>query len=516
MFWQVPNLRGFHVKDLGWDLTLAKYGFRRKLRELIFVKMNENDKMNRYLRRQLTRLRMKSRNPKEFWELGMILLKRSKSLRMTALHQLWPNWHKTMPARKVVGMFATLDQICRGDAHFPTCQEFVLPKPDGGARVITAPKAAWRLYAWMVNSLLAVYYETRLSPHQHGHRKGMGLGTAWHEVINRVLPCKYIYEFDLKKFHDALERNFIAECLAKDGLPQQVITLIDRLNRCRKRDRSKRSWLYQQNGVPQGLNTSAILGMIALEHLNLYNHITYKYIGYADDGVVGSDTPGTEEWLREALKTGKSGAQLKTSGSRYVKENGEWKGSLKFLGLRMDGSRLFAATHSGNTKEFKWEEISQMNPKELTEVIRQEGLHPGWYPPKGTLDWRAGKENVKIFSFLLSKLFENGEKSPNRELHWTDRSVLSVMKGVTGNLTTASSYAFRWLKIELRSAGYRELLNRKHSRTERYGEPRRILRFSTLNEYYVLNSEPIPTTDFYSGDGYECQTEKGTEWIPLN
>src|SRR5208337_1178901 len=150
----------------------------------------------------------------------------------------------------------TVDRICRNQGGFPTCQEILLKKPDGGVRIITAPKRGWRIYAWIVNAIIGLYYETKISMHQHGHRKGRGVGTAWHDVLNRILTKKFIYEFDFMKFHDAIERNFLQECMEKDGVSQEWRTLIDRLNRCRKRDREGRTWLYQQNGVPQGLNTS--------------------------------------------------------------------------------------------------------------------------------------------------------------------------------------------------------------------------------------------------------------------
>jgi hypothetical protein len=54
----------------------------------------------------------------------------------------------------------------------------------------------------MLNMLLVYGYDSKLSDVQHGFRPGRGTLSAWKVLLERVLPARNIYEYDLKAFFD--------------------------------------------------------------------------------------------------------------------------------------------------------------------------------------------------------------------------------------------------------------------------------------------------------------------------
>ena len=108
------------------------------------------------------------------------------------------------------------------------------------------------------------------------------------------------------------------------------------------------------SGVPQGVSTSAILGMAVLELLGVYKIEDSLYVGYADDGILGSNKISDLKGALEEKIYG-SGISLKESKCKYLKRNGTWVAPMKFLGCELDENREFrAATRSGNTSEISY------------------------------------------------------------------------------------------------------------------------------------------------------------------
>lgn len=56
--------------------------------------------------------------------------------------------------------------------------------------------------------------------------------TAWKEVIRKVLPSKYIYEFDLKQFFPGVNPNMVERMLGEGGMPEELVAYFNNILRC--------------------------------------------------------------------------------------------------------------------------------------------------------------------------------------------------------------------------------------------------------------------------------------------
>jgi hypothetical protein len=140
--------------------------------------------------------------------------------------------------------------------------------------------------------------------------------SAWKEVIEKVLPAKYVYEFDLKNFFGEVSIKAISEELGKFGVPTHIIRYLEEMSRWsvptlqmvdlvdESAFRLKAEFLredkmyledlrmYEQldplfadipnQGVPQGGSLSPFLSTTVLESTILKYQDTVQY---ADDGI---------------------------------------------------------------------------------------------------------------------------------------------------------------------------------------------------------------------------------------
>lgn len=101
-----------------------------------------------------------------------------------------------------------------------------IAKKDGGVRYLGIPETYWRLYLHG----LQLYLQVRLSPYvhhlQHGFQKGKGIISAWWQILSEVLRSPDIYEFDLKKYFDSINLEYISTILTSMKIPVPLVELI--------------------------------------------------------------------------------------------------------------------------------------------------------------------------------------------------------------------------------------------------------------------------------------------------
>jgi hypothetical protein len=512
MKFNVPNIRAMWVETLGLNKLLIKWGIQKKERNIYFLP-NKNRRINRYLDYQWKRLRKASTNRNKFSKISLLLLLRSKSFRILALTNVRPNWYKDLKWSVVQRTMHQLNGIChRGRDYYRFCR-VPIPKPDGGVRFLTVPPLEMRLYLWIVNILINLKSEKLLNQHQYGHRKGKGLVEAWKELASGMKEYKNIYEFDFKKFHDTINRDTLSRALyntlkVNTRFCEKVVNLQgpwtrgplhpdDPNIRCQETDLLGEMFgitatprLNRYNilcGVPQGANTSALLGIVVLEYLNIYDLKDSKYIGYADDGVILTNREDVNEELEEKLDTVHSGIRLKPERSGWVKIGEEWKKTLKFLGCEWTSDGFYSATHSGKRKKWTWGDLETNVEQLKSEWKALEDAKPsGWKNKMFTIDpkdpykirplaekdskellYLAGEmentdlpEKVKIrmslelgrenkyAGLLFAKLFEGeSDKKADRELKSLPGSWLDKTNKFC-KIENASSYAIIGLSSE--------------------------------------------------------------------
>nr|AYM47416.1 mystique [Phycomyces blakesleeanus] len=350
-----------------------------------------------------------------------------------------------------------------------------IPKKDGGIRYINDPGVPWRCYLWMWNLMIHYYANPRINANQHGHRAGKGSVTCWKQILTEVIDSKFIYEFDYKKFHDLISRAGMAGALLRFGFPEEVArTLVhicspyvrgaDDNDPLRLKLAHMGEYHHYYRGVVQGNNVAALLGMIVLEDLGVYDLKHGQLVGYADDGILYGDDPRmVEEWLSKLDP--KMGVFPKPAATKWVRFSGEWKSELKFVGLAYDGSTdtLRANTRSGKTEVFKWDREEGITP-DVEEFLRlsrtgessQSGHNSA--PYQRTLTHRNG---VPYLGFLLAKIWSNDPRSryepgETAKLKYKPESLLGKWNKFgdwpfSMNAINASSQAYgylgKWIKL---------------------------------------------------------------------
>jgi len=130
-------------------------------------------------------------------------------------------------------------------------------------------------------------------------------------------------------------------------------------------------------GVPQGLGTSPFISTLMTDKY-LYELGTDRnaLIMYMDDGIMFASCKAEMELLIKRLKglLGALGLELAMEKSKYVKIDGEWKDSIRFLGLRYlpESDTFMSDTRSGTKVQFPsrgdWEDIKTLAALNHTNV----------------------------------------------------------------------------------------------------------------------------------------------------
>lgn len=182
----------------------------------------------------------------------------------------------------------------------------------------------------MLNLMVHYWINPKLFKDQHGHRMGKGSVSCWKQILQKAVKAKYIYEFDYMKFHDRINRKYLAEALMRFGFPievtQKLVNLSASYVKGTHADDPLRLQIlgdgYKFHHYYRGVirsNIAALLALVVLEDLKVYHLERGKYIGYADDGILYGDDPDmVKEWLNK-FRTHESGVAQKEAKSEWVK-----------------------------------------------------------------------------------------------------------------------------------------------------------------------------------------------------
>lgn len=227
----------------------------------------------------------------------------------------------------------------------------------------------------MHNNILLVFLSPYISSSQHGFLPGRGTATAWYQIYSEVLSSDNIFEFDLRKYFDSINLDYLSDMLLKIGMdpkyveayvswnrtapesgemPQSWETPIDeaqtykyhvtRIWGCTGGISEVEFWLNRKRiaeklnpnlkhagyykGVSQGSPISPALSTFLLNPLLLINP-SFKVCQYADDGnAYGMKDPDSFS----INFSPESGIRIHEGKSSWVKKHGYWLTPLKFLG----------------------------------------------------------------------------------------------------------------------------------------------------------------------------------------
>lgn len=143
-------------------------------------------------------------------------------------------------------------------------------------------------------------------------------------------------------------------------------------------------WSYDQtpfySGVPQGYGLSPQLACLGLKPL--YDYYGADLIMYIDDGIIMTDDPFKIDELNNLLS--KCSLTTKKEKTRWIKYNGEWEASIKFLGIEYlpETETLKGNTKNGSEVEIPildFDKIELLPISEYTKVyVKSLSKYPNW------------------------------------------------------------------------------------------------------------------------------------------
>lgn len=443
----IPSVKTFDIIPGEVNEMLRKVGLKRKLPKKVLWKTHKSTQsMNDYMKYQVSRLeRFRNRGDwKSYWKVCIHLFRNSTAFRTSAFSRIYPSWYRTMPLGTVIGLNKGIEKIIKSwDCNLKYHRVYI-PKSSGEEfRPLGVPSEAWRVVMHMWNNFLTQAFKPSLEKFNHGFLPGKGTGTAWQEVIKRVLDSKFIYEFDLKQFFPSTSHAYVLEMLERFKVPPRVIAWLGAINETMptfpkeekldeslvkdsvskdyailkelgelaletmKLDGYTDLWEYAKSetfkkhvlgnlpeatsaGLPQGLNTSPILSILTL--LDWYHMLRdrgIQLIMYADDGIMFSNE-NFEPYFPPSLIPN-------LEKSKWVRKWGIGPPTMKFLGLTYNWKtdKLSGSTRKGSTLEFS------PSQDDLVPLIRT--LREVFYQRPG--NWMKYVAESGVMGLVQSKLY---------------------------------------------------------------------------------------------------------------
>lgn len=291
------------------------------------------------------------------------------------------NWYKDLSYAKCIAILKRCRTMSKAIYDYRIVQ---IPKPNNQdeTRPLSVARPEWRVLQHQLMHILQLWLSPYIPSNQHGFQPGLGTGSAWREILIKVVGSPNIYEFDLSKFFDSVNLDYLLRLLKALGIPDNLANLIINWNRqlptsgalaahqhWRSDEQKAQTFYYHMTGkwltnltlkeiefilkrmvelakgnpllleycyyygVGQGSPLSPLLStLVLIPHLLL--NPSWKVIQYADDGIIYSPT---EEGIR-LIENGltfppESGIELSIKKSGWIKRDGKWLKPFTFLGI---------------------------------------------------------------------------------------------------------------------------------------------------------------------------------------
>jgi hypothetical protein len=323
---------------------------------------------------------------KEYWrQAGMLMT--SKAFILTSMNHVIKGWEKNQSVEDVSRILKEVVEIVRTRPIRMDYLRVYIDKDMTGSgvkRPLGVPPVSWRIYLHMLNAVLVWWTIKNLPVEQHAYQPGKGTWTAWQSLMKKLVRSN-IYEFDLSNFFGNVDLRYNCARMKGIGVPEEMADYLYKLNQSivglrgcgwggedkvdetihrrivwntdgspnpnlaldtrrklcacvhcgsdpglrvmeEKRLLDQGFAFKQEKGVPQGASTSCGLSILNLGNLFSWNP---GMIMYADDGLVFPNS--ADDNIR--LTYERAGIVKAEHKSSWVKKNGAWEKSLKFLGL---------------------------------------------------------------------------------------------------------------------------------------------------------------------------------------
>jgi len=179
-------------------------------------------------------------------------------------------------------------QLLNGTYQPLPVKRVMIPKPDGGERMLGIPSVIDRVIQQAIAQVISPYFEPQFSPHSYGYRPHKRASQAVNHVQSCVKQgCKTAVDIDLSKFFDEVNHDMLMNRVARKIKDKALMRLLGKYLRAGIAERETGLWFESTKGVPQGGPLSPLLSNILLDELD--KKLTYKqlkFARYADDIII--------------------------------------------------------------------------------------------------------------------------------------------------------------------------------------------------------------------------------------
>jgi hypothetical protein len=222
---RLPNTSSFKIIVNVYDPLLQIFDVNKRRDPALEFEAYRNKNMNKYLEHMVTRLDNARDNPKLYWTIAEILLRRSNTFRVAAINHVFRNWYKNYPLGFILNVNRKVSKLINQKISVMEYTRVYIEKGDT-FRPLGVPAPEWRVLLHMYSNFLTFFLYKDL-PHQHAYIPGKGTLTAWTELFKSgLLNKRFIHEWDFKKFFDSINNTAISDILYRKGVPHNVVTFL--------------------------------------------------------------------------------------------------------------------------------------------------------------------------------------------------------------------------------------------------------------------------------------------------
>lgn len=162
-------------------------------------------------------------------------------------------------------------------------KQVVIPKPDGGERLLGIPTVQDRLIQQAMHQVLSEEYEPKFSDHSYGFRPGRSAHDAVRKARGYVEDGNvWVVDMDLAKFFDTVNHDRLMSRLKRDIEDKRVLWLVNQYLKAGVMVEGVVVERYE--GTPQGGPLSPLLSNIVLDELDReLERRGHLFVRYADD-----------------------------------------------------------------------------------------------------------------------------------------------------------------------------------------------------------------------------------------
>ena len=178
----------------------------------------------------------------------------------------------------------------------------VIPKPDGGERMLGIPTVQDRLIQQAMHQILSEEYDPKFRETSYGFRPGRSAHDAVREAQGYIESGKkWVVDMDLAKFFDTVNHDRLMSRLKQDIEDKRVLWLV---NQYLKAGVMVNGVVMEtEEGTPQGGPLSPLLSNIVLDELDReLERRGHSFVRYADDCNIYVSSQRAAERVLESIR----------------------------------------------------------------------------------------------------------------------------------------------------------------------------------------------------------------------